>query len=151
MIDYKFLMTEALKQAEAALAMDEVPIGAVISNGNDILAKGHNLVEKDNSATKHAEIIVIDEASKKINDWRLSKLILTVTLEPCTMCLGAIKNSRISTLSYSLDDPRLGAAGSVYDLSIDQRIGPEIKVIRGIYQSKSLKLLQNFFKDKRGT
>lgn len=143
------LMQEALLQAKKAYELGEVPVGAVISYNNEIISRAHNEVEKDGSVSRHAEILAIERASKYLENWRLNECILAVTLEPCTMCAGAIKLARIPTVIYALDDPRLGAFNSLFNLAQDKRLGPVPRVISGILESDSKKLLQNFFREKR--
>lgn len=143
------LMHEALTEAKKAYELGEVPVGAVVSYKNEIIARAHNEVEKDNSVSKHAEILAIERASKYIDNWRLTECVLAVTLEPCTMCAGAIKLARIPTVIYGLADPRLGAFNSLFNLAQDKRIGPVPRVISGILETESKELLQNFFRKKR--
>ena len=106
-------MDQALNQAAIAASKNEVPVGAIISIDNKIIATGHNLVEQENSALMHAECIAISEASKKLKNWRLLNTTLAVTLEPCAMCMGAIANSRIETLIIGAKDPRDRKSGRV--------------------------------------
>jgi len=143
------LMQAALTEAALAAKQGEVPVGAVISNGKDIIARAHNIVEANHDPAGHAEVLALREAAQKLGDWRLNNLILCVTLEPCTMCLGAIKQARISTIVFAAHDSERGACGSLYDLSLDSRVGPVPKVISGIREDESVALLQRFFKEKR--
>lgn len=146
---YTFLMQEALVEAARAFDEDEVPVGAVIAHQGNIIGRGHNQVEQRHDARAHAEMLAIEAASKELGDWRLQECTLVVTLEPCSMCLGAMKLSRISTIVFGLEDPRLGACGSVFDLSCDARLGPVPRVIRGIEEEACKELLQRFFQQKR--
>ncbi len=139
----------ALKEAEKAYAAGEVPVGAVVSRGEEVIATAHNLIETNHDATAHAEVLSIREASKVIGDWRLNECLLTVTLEPCTMCLGAIKQARIGSLVFLAYDPVRGACGSLYDLSSDSRLGPNPKVIYEFNAEPSLEILKKFFKERR--
>ncbi|MGI6085091.1 MAG: nucleoside deaminase, partial [Acetivibrionales bacterium] len=109
-------MEEAIIEARKAFEIGEIPVGAVIVYKGEIIARGHNLREKNNNALAHAEIIVINEACKKLNSWRLDNCELYVTLEPCPMCAGAIVNARIGTVYYGAYDSKGGACGSVVDL-----------------------------------
>lgn len=140
------LMQLALEQAELALAKGEVPIGAVIASETEIIATAHNEVETLKDATAHAEILAIRRASEKLGNWRLGELLLCVTLEPCTMCTGALKQSRIGTVIYGAPDPRAGALGSIYDLSQNP---PKIRVISGIEENRCLAILKGFFEKRR--
>ncbi|MCL4116817.1 UNVERIFIED_CONTAM: hypothetical protein GTU68_022233 [Idotea baltica] len=142
-------MEEALKEAEIAFNKNEVPVGAVISFKDKIIARSHNQVEENKSATEHAEVKVINEASKYLNDWRLKDCTLCVTLEPCSMCLGAIRLSRISNLIFGAKDPSMGACGSVHDFSLDPKLGKPPRVISEFQSEKSTALLKNFFSQIR--
>lgn len=143
------LMQEAIIEAKKAALLEEVPVGAVIAYKEKIIARAHNLVEVEKNSSRHAEIIAIERASKILNNWRLNECILAVTLEPCTMCAGAIKLSRIPTVVYGCHDERLGAFNSVYNLAQDKRIGPVQRVISGVYQEECRDILKDFFKKKR--
>ena len=138
-------MDQALNQAAIAASKNEVPVGAIISIDNKIIATGHNLVEQENSALMHAECIAISEASKKLKNWRLLNTTLAVTLEPCAMCMGAIANSRIETLIIGAKDPRIGACGGKFDISSFY----PIKVVWGIREEECSKILRDFFEKKR--
>ena len=142
-------MLEALKEAEQASAANEVPVGAVIVYEDRIIGRGHNQVEQRRDARAHAEMLALEEASQHRGDWRLNDCSLYVTLEPCSMCMGAVKLARVSTIVYGLEDPRIGACGSLFDLSSDARLGPVPRVIRGIEEEACKALLQQFFQKKR--
>ena len=139
----------ALAEAEKAYQAGEVPIGAVITRGDQVIASSYNLIETNKDATAHAEVLAIRAASAAIGDWRLNECTLTVTLEPCTMCLGAIKQARIGTLVFLAYDPARGACGSLYDLSGDARLGPNPQVIYEFDADPSLEILKKFFTEKR--
>ena len=139
------LMRESLSQGRAAAQAGEVPVGAVLAHDKTIIARGYNLVETRCDASAHAEMIVLQEASQKLSSWRLNDCILCVTLEPCTMCIGALRLARIGTIVFGASDPRMGAAGSLYDLSEDTRLGPAPRVIRGVLASECQSILQEFF------
>lgn len=141
-------MLEALKCAKKAKKLGEVPIGAVIVKDDKIISKGYNLREKRKSTTAHAEIIAIERACKKLNDWRLDGCEIFVTLEPCPMCAGAIFNSRISRIIYAAKDEKAGACGSVFNLFAMQ-MDTQTLVKSGVMQDKAGKMLQSFFKDLR--
>jgi tRNA(adenine34) deaminase len=144
-----YLMTLALEEADKAVAAGEVPVGAVLAEGEEVVARGHNLTESAPCAASHAEMLVIEEGSKKLNKWRLSEAILVVTLEPCTMCTGAIKLARIPTIAFGALDPRAGAMGSLYDLSTDPRTGIPPRIISGIREEECSNRLKEFFRMKR--
>ena len=132
----KKFMLEAIKQAKKAYKNDEVPVGAVIVKDNIIIAKSYNKIEKNQDSTNHAEINAIKSASKKLKNWRLIDCDLYVTLEPCEMCKGAIKNSRIDNVYYLVSKKQDITQKTLYK-SID------------IYKTEYLELLQTFFKEKR--
>ncbi|MHB8232804.1 MAG: nucleoside deaminase [bacterium] len=135
-------MKAALEEAEKAAEADEVPVGAVIVNGGGkIISSGFNTVEKDGSCIMHAEINAILDAQKKLENWRLDKCILYVTLEPCIMCCGAILLSRITKLVYGTIDPKGGSASMI--------LNDKIEVVSGIMEEESSLLLKSFFKSKR--
>jgi len=139
-------MKLALEQAQLAFDLGEVPVGAVLADASgEILSKSHNLVESKQDATAHAEILALRSASEILSNWRLSNCILCVTLEPCAMCAGAIRLSRVGTIVYAAEDPRLGAVGSLFNLAEDSRLGTIPRVIHGICRQESLGLLQSFF------
>jgi len=143
------IMRAALEQAEVALKLGEVPVGAAVGYRGKLLATAHNEMEANRDATSHAEMLVIRRASEKIKDWRLVDTLLCVTLEPCTMCAGAIRQARIPVVVFGAADPRMGAFGSIYDLSQDSRLGPPVRVISGVESDACLQLLQEFFKQVR--
>jgi tRNA(adenine34) deaminase len=134
-LDEKFMMV-ALKEAIKASEKNEVPVGAVIVKNNVIIARAHNKKEKSKIATAHAEILAINKACKKIGDWRLSDCSIYVTLEPCEMCIGAIKESRINRLIY-------GTNSKVNKEQIN------ICVVNGVMKRESEKIIKDFFKNKR--
>jgi tRNA(adenine34) deaminase len=144
-----YLMHEALAEARLAAAANEVPVGAVIAHENTIIGRGHNTTESALTVTSHAELNAITQASQALHNWRLSECILCVTLEPCTMCLGAIRLARIPTLVFGAGDSKQGAAGSLYDLSQDARLGPPPRVISGINRAECESELKKFFQAKR--
>jgi tRNA(adenine34) deaminase len=142
-------MLEALIEAEKAYKLGEVPIGAVLAEGDKIIARAHNLIETLKDATVHAEMLVIREASQELKNWRLNSFTLYVTLEPCVMCMGAIQNSRIGKVVFGAWDKVAGACGSVHDLSYDNRMKRKIEINGGIEETKCLALLKKFFKQIR--
>ncbi len=146
--DKKF-MKLAFKEAEKALEIDEVPIGAVVVKDNEVIGRGYNLREKEQDPTAHAEIIAIREAAQNLGSWRLENCEIFVTLEPCPMCTGAMLQSRINRLVYAASDPKGGAVGSLYDLTKDKRLNHQIEVRKGLMAEKSSKILKDFFKKLR--
>lgn len=142
-------MTLALKEAQKANGLDEVPIGAVIIKDGKIISKAYNLREKNQSATAHAEVLAINKACKKLNTWRLVGCVLYVTLEPCTMCVGASILSRVDGIVYGAKDPKGGSLGSLYDISLIKGFNHYPWIVSGVCEEESTNLLKNFFKNKR--
>lgn len=142
-------MIEALKEAQKAYALNEVPIGAVIVRRGEIVGRGHNLRETGKNALAHAELMAIDMACKTLGGWRLIDCDLYVTLEPCIMCAGAIYQSRIVNLYYGASDPKAGAFGSLYDLSKDDRLNHKVNCYPGILEDLCATQIRDFFKELR--
>lgn len=142
-------MKEALKEAKKAYDKLEVPVGCVIVKDNKIIARAHNLKESKSDTTKHAEIIAIQKASKKLNSWRLLDCDMYVTLEPCSMCAGAIIHSRIKRLFFGAKDKKTGAVGSVLNLLEDFSFNHKVEVHEGILKDECETILKSFFKDLR--
>jgi tRNA(adenine34) deaminase len=150
-IDAYYLMKEAIREAEKGRARGEVPVGAVLSDRQgEIVAKAHNLPITLNDPTAHAEILVLRSAGAFYKNYRITDAILVVTLEPCIMCMGAAINARISQLIFGAPDPKNGAAGSLYDVAMDNRLNHKIDVVSGIMEASCRKLLQDFFHLRRG-
>ena len=143
-------MSLALEQAKLAFDKGEVPIGAVVVLNNEIIASAYNKVETENDATAHAEILAIKEASKKINSWRLNECEIFVTIEPCTMCIGAIINARISKLYFGAREEKFGAVGSLYNVADANRMS-KLEVYSGILEDECARLMNEFFKKKRNS
>ncbi len=142
-------MKEALKEAEKAYKKLEVPVGAVIVKDGKIIARGHNQKETKTDTTKHAEIIAIQKASKKLKAWRLLDCEMYVTLEPCAMCAGAIINSRIKKVYIGTKDNKTGAVGSVLNLFEDFKFNHKVESEIGLMQEECEKILKQFFKELR--
>ncbi len=142
-------MSLALKEAHKAQKKDEVPVGAVIVLNNKVIAEGHNLIRAKNDPTAHAEIVAIRKACKKIKNERLIGASLYVTLEPCSMCAGAILLARIKTLIFGATDPKTGACGSVYSILNNGLNNHELELIKGVSAAECSKILSGFFKAKR--
>ena len=145
----KKFMKEAIKEAKKAYQKLEIPVGAVIVKDGKIISRGHNLKETKTDTTKHAEIIAIQKASKKLNAWRLIDCEMYVTLEPCAMCAGAIINSRIKKLYIGTMDEKTGAVGSVLNLFEDFTFNHKVEVEKGIMQDECKNMLKQFFKELR--
>lgn len=143
-----YFINQAIKEAKIAAEMGEVPVGAVIVKDGQIIASGHNMKESSNDPTDHAEIVAIRNASKVLGDWRLSECDMYVTLEPCTMCAGAIVQSRIRRLYIGVFDPKGGGCGSVFNITQSDHLNHWVNVI-WLYNEECSEVLQNFFKQKR--
>jgi tRNA(adenine34) deaminase len=143
-------MRVALAEAAAAADTGDVPVGAVILDaGGVVVAQGRNRREADADPTAHAEIVAMRAAARARRSWRLEGLTLVVTLEPCTMCAGAITEARLSRLVYGAADPRAGAVGSLWDVVRDQRLVPVPEVIGGVLAAECLKIIRTFFSERR--
>jgi tRNA(adenine34) deaminase len=136
--------------AEAAKSGEDVPVGAVIIDGNgQVIATGHNEREATHDPTAHAEVVAIRKAADAKGSWRLDDCTLVVTLEPCVMCAGAIVSARIPRVVFGAWDERVGASGSLYDLTRDARLGAPAEVISGIMEEECAAQLREFFAKKR--
>ncbi len=139
-----------MKEAKKGWLDGEVPVGAlVIGRSNKVLARDHNRCISRNDPTAHAEILVIRQAAKLVENYRLNGLTMVVTIEPCPMCMGAIINARLDMLVFGAFDPKGGAAGSMYNLSDDGSLNHRVKVIPGIMEKECRGLLQDFFRKRR--
>lgn len=147
-INEKF-MKEALKEAKKAYNKDEVPVGAIIVKNGKIIARAHNVKETKKDTTKHAEIIAIQKASKKLDSWRLYGCEMYVTLEPCSMCTGALINSRIDKIYIGTMDEKTGACGSVLNLLNDYKFNHVVECKTGIIKNECEEILKEFFKNLR--
>jgi len=143
-------MREAIKEAKDGWLNGEVPVGALLINQSDeILARDHNRCISLNDPTAHAEILVIRQAAKRLINYRLNGVTIIVTIEPCPMCMGAIMNARLGVLAFGAFDPKIGAAGSIYNFSDDERLNHRIKVIPCIMEQECRDLMQDFFRERR--
>ena len=143
-------MRAALDEAAAALGTADVPVGAVVlDSAGTVVARGRNRREADGDPTAHAEIVAIRAAARAAGEWHLDGHTLVVTLEPCTMCAGAITAARVGRLVYGAADPRAGAVGSLWDVVRDQRLVPVPEVISGVLADECQALLRTFFADRR--
>jgi tRNA(adenine34) deaminase len=143
-------MRDAIKLAKEGWRNGEVPVGALlISQSGEMLARDHNKCISRNDPTAHAEILVIRQAAKKVKNYRLNGVTMVVTIEPCPMCMGAIMNARLDTLVFGAFDPKLGAAGSIYNLPDDEKLNHRIKVIPRIMEQECRDLMQDFFQERR--
>jgi len=138
-------MKQALREAERAYEEDEVPVGAVAVQKGKIIGRGHNQIERLQDPTAHAEMIAITAATNHLESRRLEDCVLYVTLEPCSMCAGAIVLSRIPTLVFATFDPKAGACGTLYNIVHDKRLNHTVHVISGVCDRESEELLKGFF------
>lgn len=145
----QFFMQQALQEAQEAFVMGEVPIGAILVRGGSILAKAHNLVETRQDATAHAEMLCLQQASQVLQNWRLVNTTLYCTLEPCSMCAGAMLLSRVERLVYAAPDIRHGADGSWCALLSQTHPTHRLIVERGLLAEPSADLLRRFFRKRR--
>ena len=143
------LMRRALEEAARAAEQGEVPVGAVVAKGEEILATAHNERETMKDPTAHAELLALRRAAERLGSWRLTDCTLYTTLEPCLMCAGALHAARIGRLVYATPDPKAGAAGTLYDFPTDSRLNHTYPYTRGVLQSEAAALLQVFFKQRR--
>ena len=142
-------MAEALAQAAIAAESGEVPVGAVIVKDGEIIARAHNRIEHDKRSYAHAEMLAIEAAEEALGAKWLSGCTMYVSLEPCSMCAGALVLSRIDRLVIGADDPKTGACGSLYNIASDERLNHRIEVTRGVLGEECSKQLKDFFREKR--
>ena len=143
-------MAVALEEAAAAVAHDDVPVGAVVVVGGEIVARRHNERELRGDPTAHAELLALQDAASAREGWRLDDVTLVVTLEPCPMCAGALVAARVGRLVFGAADPRAGACGSLYNLCVDPRLNHELPVVAGVRAIEAGELLSSFFAARRG-
>ncbi len=148
LLDDKFFLKIAFKEAIKAYDDGEVPVGAVLVLDNKIVVKCHNMVEKKNDSTAHAEILAISQASSLLSSWRLNKATLYTTLEPCAMCAGAIINSRIRKIVIGAPDLSFGCCGSIMDLLNNAYLNTSVE-IKWLYDEDCSNIISKFFQNKR--
>ena len=146
--DYRF-MREAMIEAERAYEEGEIPVGAIVTLGGEIVGRGRNGRKIGNMPFAHAEICALAEAGEKLQAWRFDGCELYVTLEPCPMCAGAIVQTRVSRVVYGARDPKTGAAGTLYDILRDPRMPHRCEVTHGIMERETAVLLRKFFSARR--
>jgi tRNA(adenine34) deaminase len=143
-------MQTALAEAALAIPAGDVPVGAVVvSADGEVLARGHNAREARQDPTSHAEVLALQRAATSVGSWRLSGCTLVVTLEPCTMCAGALVLARVARLVYGTDDPKAGAVGSLWDVVRDRRLNSRPEVIGGVLADECAAQLRGFFEQHR--
>jgi tRNA(adenine34) deaminase len=144
------LMALALEEARMALAHGDVPIGAVVAVGGEVIARSHNERELRSDPTAHAEVLALSAAAKALGTWRLTAATVAVTLEPCPMCAGALVAARLGRVVFGAADMKAGACGSLYNLCADPRLNHEVAVTAGVLASEAGELLTTFFAARRG-
>ena len=144
------MMRLALEEARACLEWEDVPVGAVVARGDEVLARAGNRRERNQDPTAHAEILALREAAAALGTWRLEGCALFVTLEPCAMCAGAVVLSRVDRLVYGASDPKAGFAGSLGDLVQHPRLNHRAIVTAGVLAAECGALLREFFEQRRG-
>ena len=142
-------MRLALEEARAAAAAGEVPIGAILVHGEKILARSGNRTIRDCDPTAHAEMVVLREASRVLENYRLSETTLYVTIEPCSMCAGAMIQARVSHLVYGADDPKGGAVRSCFEVLSDKRLNHQVEMTAGVLAAECAAIMQSFFAERR--
>lgn len=146
---HELWIEEALREAQRALALGEVPVGAVVVRDGQIVGRGCNRPITTNDPTAHAEVLALREAGQTIGNYRLLDCDLYVTVEPCAMCAGAITHARIRRLIYGADDSKAGAVHSVLQMLNHPQLNHQVEVIHGVLAARSMDLLQTFFRERR--
>ena len=142
-------MEEALREAQRALALGEVPVGAVVVRGEEIVGRGCNQPITENDPTAHAEIVALRDAARAIGNYRLNDCELYATMEPCVMCAGAITHARIKKLIYGADDPKAGAVRSVMQVLNAPALNHQVEVVSGVLAGRAMEMVQAFFRERR--
>ncbi len=146
---HEIYMREALKEAQRAFVKDEVPVGCVVVHQGKIIGRGHNQVEMLKDPTAHAEMLALTSATSSLGSKWLNEASVYVTIEPCSMCAGAMVLARVKNLFYGADDPKTGACGSVFKIAHNNKLNHRIKVTKGVLKDECAFLLKEFFKRKR--
>ena len=149
MMTDEFYMGLALEEAKKAAALGEIPIGAILVQGEEVIARAHNMRETWQDATAHAELIVIQEACKKLKSWRLTGCTLYVTVEPCPMCSGAIVNGRVERVVYGCPDIKAGGAESIFNIITNPNLNHVAQVTSGVREEECAQVMKEFFKKRR--
>ena len=143
-------MLEAVKEAARAAEEGEVPVGAVIVKDGQIIARAHNRIEAARRSSAHAEMLALEAAEEALGAKWLTGATMYVTLEPCSMCAGAMVLARIARLVIGADDPKTGACGSLYNIASDERLNHKIEITRGVLAGECAAILKEFFRSRRG-
>ena len=147
--EHEFFMQEAMAEADVALSLNEVPVGAVVVLNNEIIGRGHNQTITLCDPSLHAEVVAVRDAAKHIKNYRLLDATLYVTLEPCCMCAGLLVHSRIKTLVFGAYDYKAGAVGSIMNVAQNDKLNHKIDVIGGVLETQCSENLSAFFKERR--
>jgi tRNA(adenine34) deaminase len=145
----EYFMRLAIREAERALEHDDVPVGALVVHGGEVIGSGHNERELRQDPSAHAEMLALRDAARRLGSWRLLDTVLYVTLEPCAMCAGAIVLGRVPRVVYGTADPKAGAAGSVLDVLAEPRLNHRPEVAGGLLKEECAALLVSFFSTRR--
>ena len=148
-LDHPGYMREALREAQKAYDLGEVPIGAVVVHSGEIIGRGHNLREMLSDSSAHAEILAMREAARHLGDWRLNGCVLYSTVEPCPMCAGALVQFRVGTLVYGAADSKAGAVDSIMDVVREPRFNHRVEVMAGVLADECAGIIRNFFRELR--
>ncbi|MCD8215587.1 MAG: tRNA adenosine(34) deaminase TadA [Clostridiales bacterium] len=148
-MDLNYFMGLALEEAEKAFEIDEVPIGCVIVYEGEVIGKGFNSRISDKNPLCHAEIKAVNEACKRVGDWRLEGCSLFVTIEPCPMCSGAILQARMDKVIFGAPNPKAGCCGSILNMMDDDRFNHKVQVVKGVREEECAGLMKDFFKRRR--
>ena len=146
---HETMMRHALAAAQQAATMGEVPVGAVVYRGDQVIAVAHNLRESQADPTAHAEVLALRQAARQIGTWRLDGCGIAVTLEPCPMCAGALVNSRIDELVYGAADPKMGCVSTLYQLCTESRFNHQLTITSGVMAEACGQILTDFFQARR--
>jgi tRNA(adenine34) deaminase len=147
-IDRRF-MQQAVELARKTLDSEDVPVGALVVHEGRIIGRGYNQREKLHDPTAHAEMIALTAAAEYLGQWRLDGCTMYVTLEPCTMCAGALVLARMERLVYAAADPKAGACGSLYEITQDSRLNHRVETVAGVLAESAAELLREFFRQRR--
>jgi tRNA(adenine34) deaminase len=145
----KKMMALAIEQARLALENGDVPVGAVVTVGGEVVSTAYNRREADNDPTAHAEVLALREAGHRLGSWRLSGATVYITKEPCVMCAGALMSARVARVVYGAQDPKYGAAWSVFNILQDDRLNHRTEVTAGVFAEECMALLKEFFENRR--
>src|SRR5512141_1621600 len=145
----KIMMAFAIEQAKRAREYGDVPVGAVVTVGGEVVATAYNRREADNDPTAHAEVLALREAGRVLGNWRLSEATVYITKEPCVMCAGALMSARVARVVYGAQDPKYGAAWSVFNILQDDRLNHRTEVAAGVLAEDCVALLRDFFENRR--